>query len=262
MDYIRYTIDEITYELINNGDGTWSKSLDAPDVAGVYDLLLEIGENGLVTYIDSSDPRYSFYLEVIDEIKREVNLIKYLPEFLQEIDEYNKVFNPENYELDLVYNEINTLMLNTFIRTANAEKITEIEKFLRIKGIGTLEQRRSYLLALFQRGKKMNENTIKEVANTITGSDCIVTFFSANQSDNPKSGVGLLRVQVLSPDNNKDYRYDDIFRSLKLMVPSHIELLVIKYFAMWKDVGENFYSWETVKALSNWENLKNYIPPQ
>ncbi len=263
IDYIKYTIDGRTYELINNGDGTWSRTLNAPDIAGRYDLLLEIGQDGIVTYIDSKDPRYTFYLDVIKEIERRTDLIKYLPDTLQDIEEFKAITDTENLELDILYDEINKINLDIFIRTASNEKITRIENFLGIKGLGTLEQRKSYLLTLFQKGKKLNETVIKEVANTITGSDCIVTFFAADEVDNPYPGYGVLQVQVLSPDNNKDYRYDDIFRALKPMVPAHIKLLVIKYFATWEDIRNNFADWNAIAAnMADWQAVKNYIPPQ
>lgn len=262
IDYIKYTIDGKTYSLVNNGDGTWSKNINAPDLAGRYNLLLEIGQAGIKTYIDSSDPRYSFYLEVIQEIERRVDLIKYLPDFMQEVLEFQVLFDTKNIELDVFYNEINNFMLDSFIRTASIDRVTRLENFLRIKGEGTLDQRRTFLLALFQKGKKLNEGIIKEVVNTITGSDCIVTFFGSDELNNPQPSFSLLQIQVLSPDNNKDYRYADIARTLRPLVPAHIKLLVIKYFSTWDDVKNNYSDWNAVRAMESWQDVKNYIPPQ
>lgn len=263
IDYIRYTIDGKIYELTNNKDGTWSRSLNAPNIAGKYDLLLEIGQENLVTYIDSKDPRYTFYLEVINEIEKNVDLIKYLPESLQDIKEFNLIFDSEDGELDILYDEINNINLDIFIRTASPEKIRRLESFLKIKGLGTLEQRKTYLLALFQKSRKLNEKIIREIVDTITGSDCIITFFGADESNNPQPGFGLLKVQVLSPDNNKDYRYEDIFRSIKPLSPAHIMLSVDKYFSTWGDIKMNFMDWNTLLLnMQDWDNVRNYIPPR
>lgn len=262
VDYIKYTVNGESYNLIDNGDGTWSKYLDAPNVAGNYNLILEVSEDGIVTIIDSSDPRYKFYLDVIETTEERVHLQDYVPEFLTDILELNLIYEIENKELDEVYANNEKLKGDMFIRTASAEKITQLETFLRIKGQGTLSQRKDYLLSLFRKGKKLNEGKIKEIANTIIGSDCIVTFFGADELDNPNLGYGLLRVQVLSPEQNKDYRYDDIFRTLKPLVPGHLKLLVIKYFALWDDVKINFADWTAVAALTDWQAVKNYIPPQ
>jgi hypothetical protein len=262
IDYIRYTIDNKSYSLINNGDGTWSTPLNAPSVAGIYTLLLEIGEDDIKTYIDSSDSRYNFYLEVIEEIERKVDLIKYIPNFMQNSVVFKALFDAENAEIDLLYDNIRKASLDVFIRTASIEQITRLESFLRIKGIGTLDQRRSYLLSLKQRGKKLNEKTIKEVTNIIAGADCIVTFFSADEHDNPNPGYGVLKIQVLSPDNKKDYRYDDIQRALKNLVPSHIKLIIIKYFSLWDDIRLNYADWNSVATMADWSAIKNYLPPQ
>jgi hypothetical protein len=262
IDYIKYTIDDKSYSLVNNGDGTWSIPLNAPSVAGVYTLLLEIGEDGIKTYIDSTDPRYNFYLEVIEEIERKVDLIKYLPDFMQNSVVYKAIFDAENKELDLLFDNIKRAALDVFIRTASIEKITKLETFLKIKGIGSIEQRRSYLLALMQRGKKLNERVIKEVTDTIVGADCKVTFFTTDEPGNPNPGFGILQVQVFSPDNSKDYRYEDVSRALKVLVPAHIKLLVIKYFATWQDIRTNYSDWNAIKSMTDWQVIKSYIPPQ
>lgn len=262
IDYIKYTIDGKTYELINNNDGTWSRSLNAPNIAGRYDLILEIRQGSVVTYIDSKDPRYSFYIRVIEIIEKKADLIRYLPYFMRKSKVYNEIFEAENYELDLVNNSINKAELDVFIRTASSEKIQSIEDYLKIKGVGSLEQRKNYLLALLQKGKKLNVTVIKEIANTITGSDCIVNFFTSDEIDNPNPGFGLLRVQVLSPDNSKDYRYDDIARALKPLIPEHIRLTVVKFYAIWDDIRANYADWTAIAAMTDWQAVKSYIPPQ
>lgn len=262
IDYIKYTVDGAKYQLINNGDGTWGRSLDAPSVAGRYDLMLEIGQNGIRTYIDSSDSRYSFYLMVITEVERETNLMEYLPEIYHDILEFNVIFDTENIELDQLHSEVDKIMLDAFIRTASAERITRIETFLGFKGEGTLEQRKSYLIALMQKGQKLNEESIKDIANAITGSDCIVTFFGSDELDNPQQGFSLLQVQVLSPENNRDYRYEDIVKALRPLVPAHIKLLVVRFFATWEDIGDNFSDWNAVMAKDSWQAIRDYIPPQ
>jgi len=262
IDYIKYTIDDNTYSLIDNGDGTWSKETDAPNVCGNYALLFEISENGIVSYIDSADSRYSVFLKVIESMERKVFLLQCLPEFLQEITEFQELFNVEDLSLDQLCSEVEKVKNDMFITTASNDAIIRKETFLKTKGQGTLEQRKNYLISLNQKGKKLNRNKIKSITNTITGSDCIVTFFGADEINNPEVGYGVLRVQVLSPDNNKDYRYEDILRALKPLVPSHVRLLVVKYFALWEDVKTNFSDWTAIATRKDWQAVKSYIPPQ
>src|SRR5690606_31883859 len=97
-----------------------------------------------------SDPRYDMYLRVIQEIERKVDLIQYLPRFMHNILEFKVLFDAKNVELDFIYNEIDKILLDSFIQTASIERITQLENFLRMKGQGSLEQRRSFLLSIFQ----------------------------------------------------------------------------------------------------------------
>ncbi|MFT4146695.1 MAG: DUF2313 domain-containing protein [Mobilitalea sp.] len=260
IDYIRYTLVGKTYHLIDDGDGTWSKEINAPQVAGNYSLIFEVSENGIVSIIDSTDSRYETYLKIIEKLEQSVNLADDIPDFLQDIMEFNVIYDIENPLLDKLHFDTEKVKNDMFITSSSNDSITRLEKFLKIKGQGTLEQRKSYLISLLQKGKKLNEQRIKNIANTITGSDCIITFYAADELDNPEQGYGLIRVQVLSPDNSKDYRYEDIARALKVLVPGHIKLLVIKYFSTWSDVISEYNSWLEIKGAGEWQTIKDYIP--
>lgn len=261
IDFIKYTVDGKTYDLIHNGNGTFNKSVNAPTVAGRYDITIEVSENGIVTHIDSSDSRYRTVLEVIQGTERTVYLQKHVPDYISEITEFNILYNTENLELDKLYASLGTIKSDAFITTASNDAISRREKFIGVKPEGTLEHRKNYLKSLNSRSNKLNETTIKSIAKAIAGSDCIVKFYGANEVNNPELGYGLLRVQVLSPDGSINYRYEDIERALKPLVPGHLKLVVIKYFSRWMDISLNFSDWNTVKSFSSWGTLKNYIPP-
>ncbi len=260
IDYIKYTIDNKTYDLINNGNGTWSKDLIAPSALGRYDISFEISENSIVTFIDSSDPRYELTLEILISAERNIYLQELVPDHVSSILEITALYDAENIEMDKLYAAVEKIKSDAYISTASNDAISRREKFIGIKPEGTLEQRKNYLRSLNTRGNKLNETTIRSIANAISGSDCTISFFSASEVSNPEPGQGLLRVQILSPDG-REYRYEDIERALKPLVPAHLKLIVIKYFSLWKDVRENFADWNAVKSFSNWGKLKNYIPP-
>lgn len=260
INYIRYILDGKTYSLENNGDGTWSKTENAPSIYGNYAVTFEINENGIITRLDSSDPRYSTYLRVAENTERRVFLQSYLPDILGNEKSFAKMLDTENLEFDEVISSNIKINNDMFIYTASHDAILRLENFLGIKGHGTLLQRKNYLVSLMRKGKNLDEQKIKEISNTITGSDCIVKFYGADEVSNPDLGQGLLRVQILSPDG-RDYRYEDIERALKPLVPAHLKLVVIKYFSLWKDISVNFSDWNSVKSFSSWGALKNYIPP-
>ena len=193
---------------------------------------------------------------------RVIFLEKLVPDFIAEIDKFKLLYDTENISFDELYESVEKVKSDVFISTASNEAIERIETFINIKGQGNLEQRRSYLKSLLQKSNKLNEKSIKDIVNAITGSDCIVMFFTSNESNNPEPGNSILRVQVLSPDNEKDYRYEDIARTQNPLIPSHIKLLVVKFIATWNDIKENYADWNSILSMKDWETVKNYIPPQ
>ncbi len=262
IDYITYTIDGKTYKLTSDDDNNWSRNETAPSVAGNYELTFTISENGIISTVDSSNSIYETYLQVVVETERVVYLEDLVPDNISEIEEFQTLFKMENENLDDLYANIGNVKSDAFIKTASEKGIKRREDFIGIKGSGTLNQRKSYLVALRRKGKKLNEEVIKSIVNTITGSDCIITFFGADEPNNPFPGDGLIKVQVLSPDNTIDYRYDDISRALIPLVPGHLDLKIVKYFALWEDVKSNFADWTAVKSMTDWQMVRDYKAPE
>lgn len=262
IDYIKYTLDNKTYSLNKNPDGTWSRQASAPDVAGNYSLKIEISSDGVISYIDGDNPQYNFYLDVINSTEKVTHLESLVPEFIADLDKFQTLYNTENIAFDQLNYHIEGVKSNIYLTTSSNEAIQRWERFLNIKGEGTLEQRKNYLKSLLQKSNKLSEKTIQDIVKAITGSGCVVTFFTSDDLLNPDPGFSLLRVQVLSPDSDVNYRYEDIARTLKPLVPSHIKLIVVKFFATWEDISENNKDWSSVASMSNWKAVRNYIPPQ
>lgn len=262
IDYIEYTVDGKSYRLNSNNDNTWSTEANAPDVTGNYLLKFEVSENGMVTSIDSTDSKYATYLQVVETAQKNIKLIKYLPDFQQGLQEYQLLFDIVGRELDHLELNKEKVKDDMYLTSASNDAVTRIEKFINVKGMGTLEQRKSYLISLFQKGKKINGQKISEMIRTIMGSGCILSFFDAVASDNSQSGFGLLKIQVLNPDGTKDYRYKDIERTLRPLIPAHIGLSVMRYFATWTDIKANFSDFSVITSCTDWQQIKDYIPPQ
>lgn len=187
----------------------------------------------------------------------------YAPNFLRDILEFELIYDIENDELQELYSIMKQIGADAFIQTASEHRITQIENFLKIKGQGTLSQRRDYLLVLFQKSTKLNENAIKTIVNTLAEADCIIEFFGSDDPLNPNYNYPLLRVQVLSPDSEKDYRYEDIERALKLLTPAHILLLVLKHFATWENIMNNYTSWNDIYTnVQDWQEIYDTLPEE
>lgn len=75
---------------------------------------------------------------------REVNLIGYLPQFVQKYREIQHIMKAENPEYTLVWNSADRVLYNTFIATADEYGISRYEKNLGLFPAenDTLEQRR------------------------------------------------------------------------------------------------------------------------
>lgn len=190
------------------------------------------------------------------------NLENNAPEFIAKTEPFSSLYAIENEAVDDLYGAIEKTQSNNFIISASNDSIIRIESFLNIKGLGSLEQRKNYLISLNQKGNKLNESTIRNIVNSISGSDCIVKFFGSDEENNPIGSNSLLRVQVMSPDSGKDYHYTDITRTLVPLVPGHIKLSVVKYFASWQDIANNFKDWAAVAKMKDWQSIKDYAEPR
>ncbi len=63
---------------------------------------------------------------------KEIDLISWLPKYLQEYREIKEIMSTENPEIEYLYSEINTTMDNQFIHTCNEKGIERFEKLLGI----------------------------------------------------------------------------------------------------------------------------------
>lgn len=81
-------------------------------------------------------------------MNREVDLLSYLPPFLQEFKENRETLEAENPEFVLVWNGADRVLRNEFIETADESGISRFENILKItpSGSDTLEIRRRRVL--------------------------------------------------------------------------------------------------------------------
>lgn len=191
-----------------------------------------------------------------------VNLIDYIPEFLQEIREFQLIMESESVELNRLTEGMKKNLENSLITTMDEESISRYEKFLGVAPEGTLEQRRKYLLTLIVNRDKLSEKTIRSIVHTIMTSECYIRFFAGDDFQNPNPGQGFLRIRVLAPDASvDDYRFEDVARAIFPLMPAHIKLKVEKFFTTWGDLALRFNSWNDIKTnFNSWGNVKDYLP--
>lgn len=258
-----YTIDGNTKDLKRESPSTWKDTSKAPEKYGRYPATIAL-ENGAGqrTEISSSDPRFNVTLVVESKNDLKFDMLELLPEYLQDIKEFKLIMETETQKFNDLYTNMDRSVEAHLIDSMPVEILTRFETFLGIVGEGTIEQRRAYIKALYTKGDKLSETSIKAVVKSITGGKAVVKFFAGGDALNPTPGQGTLRVQVLSPDPNVNYKFDDIIRALAPYMPAHIKLDLIRYFSTWEDIKQAYISWENIMGQENWQTLYNYIPPQ
>ena len=263
IDCIKYTIDGISYIINKDQVGNWSSNPSAPSVEGRKDIPIEAGVSSAeLTPVRATDPHYNEYLNIIKQSEIANHIENYVPEFISQLEQFKLLYGIENLKFNDFDNGVRKVLNDSFINTSSEGAVLRYENFLNLKGVGTLEQRKSYIISLIQKGNKLDEQSIKSLVHTITGSDCKVRFFLEQEEGSPNKSQNLLLVTVLSPDSSKDYRYEDIERALQPLIPAHINLSVVKYFATWGDIANNVTDWQEVKDMGTWDGVYHYTPPE
>ena len=175
-------------------------------------------------------------------------LMRYLPEFLHDVEELKKIFLAEDAEIDIIYSAMDGIFPEKLIMECSEERLNQWEQALGIDPQGTVTERRYYVKGILNGEGKLNEQKIKDIANSYSGGSAIVSFANS-----------VIRVQILPPSGGEVFRFDDIERNLRPLIPAHLGLTVERFYSTWGDIKANFADWTAVKALDDWEEVKNYI---
>lgn len=238
----------ITFTSSNGVD--WYVTSVAPDKEGVYPITLTVTtNNGVVHNFTTDDAEFGKYLNLY-VTNRSSDLMKYLPHYLHEVFEFRELFKAADDEIDILFPYIESIFAEAIIMYCSEERIKEWEKDLHIVPTGTLDERRLFIKATLRGSGKLNEAKIKSVVDAFTGGDAIVTFDDST-----------ITVKVLPPDNGDAYRFPDVERALKPLVPAHLGLSVVRHYSTWTNIEQNFNSWGTAAQLTDWNEVKNWIAP-
>ncbi|KEZ88722.1 hypothetical protein IO99_00665 [Clostridium sulfidigenes] len=191
----------------------------------------------------------------------EVNIKDYIPSYLKDIREFELISQVESTKINELTNDMKKNLDNSCIVSMDEESIIRTEIFLNIQPEGNLEQRRQYLLALGRKRDKLNEVTIKSMVMAIMNVDSTVKFYTGSEENSPEHGQGVIQIMVFPSSNQEEFRFEDIERALKPLIPGHIKLNVTRYYSSWRDVMNNFTNWRNIKdTMKNWRELYYYMP--
>ena len=160
-------------------------------------------------------------------------LLTFYPIFYREIFEMNELLKTYGSLLDVIQKNIDTMLANNYIQTADESAITKLEKFLYINTDKTksLEERRRFVLSFFIGFGRISATKIKAVIKNYTNAEVDVQFKRADKSGNNQLFVTCDRG---AEDVLRMYDIADI---LTRKIPAHIFLnVLIKYIF---DCSEN-----------------------
>lgn len=257
MKYVQITVDGVTYTLRQQNTGEWAVTNTAPYISGEYPVAVILTtEDGQKIQVDISDEMLQRALTLIVTEGNTIHgerMLNYYPQVIQQLIEFKALIKSEGFEVDIASNQIELLVNEKYLTTMGEKRISEWEKALGMvyESDDTLQDRRDAIIARIRGQGKLNTSLINAIVNAFTGGTAISYIKNS-----------VLYVKITPPPNNKQYKFENVRRELIKKVPAHLGLEVLRNYATWGDVKDNYASWETVSQMENWEELKLLITPQ
>lgn len=146
-------------------------------------------------------------------------LINYYPRYYRDVLEMCAILKADGNIADKLEDSIEKVFANAFIDTADAATVARLERFLdlKLKKVGTLEERRRIVKAFFVGSGKTSASMLKSMISAYTNSEVTVRFEPADTYGNNKLYIEFDR------GSEKDVFLDDIQTLVSMKIPAHIE---------------------------------------
>lgn len=257
MRLVQIIVNGVLYTLRQNGNGEWVVTNRAPYVAGEYPVtVMATTEAGQNIVIDADDAELQRALTLIVTENTTISgerMFSYWPEAIQQILEFQALIKPEGFEVDFLSNDIDLSVNEAYLLTMGEERISEWEKALGISAASddTIDDRRETVIARIRGQGKLNTTLINAIVNAFTGGTAISYVKDST-----------LYVKITPPPGNKQYKFDNVVRELEKKVPAHLGLSVVRNYATWGEVKNNFIDWNAIAQMATWDDLKLWVAPQ
>lgn len=237
--------------LVKVDAGGWRMASVNPLNPGTVQIALSRNSENVVT-IDSTtlDTNTSNSVKAFYESRKIINIIEYLPQEMQAYPELQEVAATEDFELEILYDMIETVFSESTIQYASEEQIIKWELAIKIAPEGTLEQRKMFIMAKLKVQGKLNPIKIRDILDTFGVGEVTMSF--ANST---------LTLVLQHPEEGEIFLFPDISRAIQPLMPAHLSLVVARYYSIWQEIRSNFVSWNSVRALTTWQTVKNYVAP-
>ncbi len=144
-------------------------------------------------------------------------LIEYLPEFLQNIEEFKKLFNAEEFFIYKLKDEINKAFSDQYILESGEKGIARYEKIMNVKkGRKDIEQRRRALYIKITDKLPYTLISLSRQLAIICGKDNFLLFVKHNDY--------LIYVRLLNID---DTALSEVKEILDKMIPANMIISII-----------------------------------
>lgn len=156
------------------------------------------------------------------EIMREVNILNYLPEFMQEYKEIKCILELENKELQKEYEEIERAFNNSFIFSTDKQGIAIFEKMMKIypKSTDTLQERQNRVYAKWNAVLPYTWKWLGEYLTAyFNDTNTVATPVLFNQDYRLD-----IRLKKEEQFNEHDY---NVFKELRVLIPANLTLNIV-----------------------------------
>lgn len=180
-------------------------------------------------------------------------MLNYYPEVIKAIREFQILIKTQSLEVEEMHEELTKLLGNAYISTADESTIAKWEQML---GITPLEQgeddletwlsdRRETILARLYNAEKLNSKTISDIVKIFTNGTAESYF---------KDGV--VHVKISPPEDNKQYKFENVEQELRKKVPAHLGFQVDRNYYTWLETKSNYETWNDIKNnFATWEDI-------
>lgn len=257
MQNIQITIDGVEYPLQLTSTGDWTTTNKASWSPGEYPITVtgttDFGKE-VVLGADSQEVAKALKLIITDPptISGE-RMIEYYPMVIKKILDFQALINAEGHEIDALKATIVRILDEAYLTTMSEKRIAQWEQILELTHSNTdsLEDRRTAIIARIRGQGKLNTALINSIVNAFTGGSALSYIKDS-----------VLYVEISPPQDNKQYTFENVVKELSKKVPAHIGLKVIRNYATWGEVRDNFADWNAINQLGTWEDLLLYVAPQ
>ncbi|MBM6821231.1 putative phage tail protein [Fusobacterium mortiferum] len=153
---------------------------------------------------------------------REVNILNYLPEFMQEYKEIKCILELENKELQKEYEEIERAFNNSFIFSTDKQGIAIFEKMMKIypKSTDTLQERQNRVYAKWNAVLPYTWKWLGEYLTAyFNDTNTVATPVLFNQDYRLD-----IRLKKEEQFNEHDY---NVFKELRVLIPANLTLNIV-----------------------------------